>query len=116
MGALPILLAADLARADDWVAAIRRSHSLSLLASLDLPASGAEGLDATLAAHPEAAAAVWASGPREATRIAERLVAHAGPTLLYPPPARPPEGGHVQIAHGWLTLAGVGALERLFAG
>lgn len=112
---LPLLLAADLERAEGWLAAIRRSHRVELLASLDLPASGVEGLDAALSAHPRAAAAVWAAGPREATRVAERLAAHEGPTLLHPAPSRIPDGPRVQIAHGWLTLSGVGALERLFA-
>lgn len=116
MALLPLVLAADLERAEGWLAAIRRSHRIALLASLDLPASGVEGLDAALDATPEAAAAVWAAGEREATVVAERLARHPGPSLLHPPPARPPAGERVQLAHGWLSLSGVGALERLFAG
>jgi len=109
-----LLLAADLERAQDWTRAIRRSHSIELLASLDLPTNGAEGLEEALAARPDASVAVWAAGPREATRVAERLVEHRGPSLLHPPPMHPPLGTGVQVTHGWLTLAGVGALERLF--
>ncbi len=94
---------------------VRRSHKLELLAAIDLAASGTEGLDEALSARPDAAVAVWASGPLEATRLAERLVEHRGPTLLHPAPARPHLGSGVQVTHGWLTLSGVPALERLFA-
>src|SRR5690606_27486266 len=88
---------------------------LSLMAAIDLSAGGIEGLEEALEARPDAAVAVWASGPIEATRLAERLVERPGPALLHPPPARPPLGAGVQIAHGWLTLSGVQAIERLFA-
>ncbi len=110
----PLLLAADLDQARDWTSVIRRSHTIELLASLDLPTNGVEGLEEALDARPTAAVAVWAAGEREATRVAERLVAHGGPCLLHPPPIHPPLGTGVQVAHGWLTLSGVGALERLF--
>ena len=115
VGVPPIFLAADLQLAESWTAAIRRSRTMQLLATIDLPASGVEGIEESIDARPDAPVAVWAAGPREASRIAERLVEHPGPSILHPPPARPPLGRGVQLAHGWLTLSGIGALERLFA-
>lgn len=94
---------------------IRRSRGLSLLAAIDLSAGGIEGLEEALDARPDAAVAVWAAGPIEATRLAERLVEHGGPSVLHPAPARAPMGTGVQITHGWLTLTGIAAIERLFA-
>ncbi|MBX3273984.1 MAG: hypothetical protein KF729_27210 [Sandaracinaceae bacterium] len=115
MTTLSLLFAASVPAAEDWLRVIRRSHRMSLIASIDLAASGTDGLDAALAAHPRAAVAVFCAGPREASRIAERLARHEGPSVLYPTPARPCDGPRVQIAQGWLTLSGVGALERLLA-
>lgn len=109
----PLLFAAHGDRAERWAEVIRRSHQLELLAAIDLSAGGVEGLEAAIAARPDAAVAVWASGPLEATRIAERLVGHPGPSLLHPPPARPLPGHGVQLTHGWLTLSGIAAVERL---
>lgn len=94
---------------------MRRSRGLSLLAAIDLSAGGLEGLDEALRARPDAAVAVWASGPLEATRMAERLVEHDGPALLHPPPALACLGSGVQLTHGWVSLSGIPALERLFA-
>lgn len=110
----PVLIAASGDDGHAWAAVLRRAPQAQLLAVLDLAASGVEGIDEALTAHPEAAVAVWARGPREATRIAERLVAHPGPTLLHPAPSRPPSGTGIQLTHAWLSLAGIGALERLF--
>lgn len=96
---------------------IRRSHGLELRAAIDLAAGGLEGLAAALTAWPDAAVAVWAAGPIEATRLAERLLAHSRASVLHPPPAHAPEDGrNVRIAHGWTTLAGVSAIDRLFSG
>lgn len=111
----PLLFAADLERAQSWTAVIRRSRNIRLLASIDLPASGVDGLEEAVEARPDCSVAVWAAGPREAASIAERLTEHSGPCLLHPPPARVPLGSGVQLAHGWLTLSGLGALDRLFA-
>ncbi len=110
----PLLFAAHLDRAEPWAEVIRRSRQIELLASIDLAASGVEGIEEALDGWPDAAVAVWAEGPREATRIAERLLEHPGPTLLHPAPRRPPLGDGIELTHGWLTLSGVGALERLF--
>ncbi len=111
----PLLFAAHGERARSWADVVRRSHGLPLLAAIDLSAGGIEGLEAALEARPDAAVAVWAKGPLEATRLAERLVEHRAPSLLHPAPARPPLGTGVQITHGWVTLAGISAIERLFA-
>jgi hypothetical protein len=110
----PLLFLAHGDRAESWAEVIRRSRQIELLAMIDLSAGGVEGVEDALVARPEAAVAVWASGPREATRLAERLVEHPGPAILHPAPARPPVGHGVQLSHGWLTLSGIGALERLF--
>ncbi|HHH31393.1 MAG TPA: hypothetical protein ENK57_24015, partial [Polyangiaceae bacterium] len=112
----PLLLAGDLDVARVFADVVQRSHTIELLAAVDLAAGGVEGLYEALAARPDSAAVVWARGEREAAHIAEQLARHPGPSLLYPPPRHTPAGGaHVQIAHGWLTLAGLGAVERLFA-
>lgn len=115
MGIPPLILAADLQLAESWAAVIRRSRTIQLLASIDLPASGVEGIEECIEARPDASVAVWAVGPRESSRIAERLVEHPGPSVLHPPPTRPPPGKGVQLAHGWLSLSGIGALDQLFA-
>ncbi len=94
---------------------VRRSRDLALFAAIDLSAGGVEGLQEALEAKPDAAVAVWAKGPLEAARLAERLLEHAGPAILHPAPARAPLGDGVQVTHGWLTLSGISALERLFA-
>ncbi|HEY8432333.1 MAG TPA: hypothetical protein VIL20_28365, partial [Sandaracinaceae bacterium] len=111
----PLLFAAHGDRARSWADAIRRSRGLRLLAAIDLSAGGIEGFEEALRARPDAAVAVWATGPLEAARLAERLVEHDGPSVLHPPPARAPIGTGVQVAHGWLTLSGIAAIERLFA-
>lgn len=111
----PLLFAAHGDRGQRWADVIRRSRGLSLKAAIDLSAGGVEGLEEALAAWPDAAVAVWAAGPLEATRLAERLVEHEGPSVLHPAPARPPIGTGIQITHGWLTLSGIAAIERLFA-
>lgn len=111
----PLLFAAHGDRARSWADAIRRARGVELLAAIDLAAGGIEGLEAALRARPDAAAVVWSRGPLEASALAERLVEHAGPALLHPAPARPPLGTGVQVTHGWLSLSGVGAIERLFA-
>ncbi|GAB5549704.1 MAG: hypothetical protein SangKO_094640 [Sandaracinaceae bacterium] len=111
----PLLLAAHGDGARRWAEVAKRSRQVELLAAIDLAAGGVEGIEEVLAARPDAAIAVWAAGPREAARVAEHLKAHPGPALLHPPPARPPPGDHLQLVHGWLTLSGVGALERLFS-
>jgi hypothetical protein len=111
----PLLFAAHGDRGQAWADALRRDKAIELLAAVDLSAGGVEGLEEALDARPGAAVAVWASGPREATRLAERLVEHRGPALLHPAPARPPPGAGLQLTHGWLSLSGLGALERLFA-
>ncbi len=111
----PLLFAAHGGRARSWADAVRRSRELTLLAAIDLSAGGIEGLEEALDARPDAAVAVWAAGPLEATRLAERLVEHGGPSVLHPAPARPPMGKGVQITHGWLTLSGIAPIEQLFA-
>jgi len=111
----PLLLAAHGDGARRWAEVAKRSRQVALLAAIDLAAGGVEGIEEVLSARPDAAIAVWAAGPREATRVAEQLGRHPGPALLHPPPARPPPGAHLQVVHGWLTLTGVGALERLFS-
>lgn len=111
----PLVFAAHPDLADSWAEVIRRSRQIELRASLDLTASGVEGIEQALEGWPDDAVAVWAKGPREATRVAERLLEHPGPTLLHPAPSRPPLGSGIQLTHGWLTLSGVGALERLFS-
>lgn len=115
MTAPPILFAAHGDRARSWADAVRRSRDLELLAAIDLSAGGIEGLDSALRARPDAAAMMWSAGPLESTSLAERLAEHEGPTLLHPAPARPPLGAGVQVTHGWLSLSGVAAIERLFA-
>jgi hypothetical protein len=111
----PLLFAAHGDRARSWADVVRRARGVSLLAAIDLSAGGVEGLDEALSARPDAAVAVWSAGPLEATRMAERLVEHRGPSLLHPAPARPHLGSGVQVTHGWLSLSGIPALERLFA-
>jgi hypothetical protein len=110
----PLLFAAHGDQARSWSDVVRRSHAIELRAAIDLAAGGVEGLDRALAAWPDAAVAVWAAGPLEASRIAERLVARAAPSVLHPAPASAPSGSGVQVSHGWLTLAGVSAIEPLF--
>lgn len=118
MSVPPLLFAAHGDRARSWADVIRRSHGLELRAAIDLAAGGRQGLVDALAAWPDAAVAVWAAGPIEATRLAERLIAHAKPSVLHPPPAHAPSEARsvVQIAHGWVTLSGISAIERLFQG
>ena len=111
----PLLFAAHGDRARSWADVVRRSRDLALFAAIDLSAGGVEGLQEALEAKPDAAVAVWAKGPLEAARLAERLLEHAGPAILHPAPARAPLGNGVQVTHGWLTLSGISALERLFA-
>ncbi len=111
----PLLFAAHGDRARSWADVVRRSRELTLFAAIDLAAGGIEGLQEALDARPDAAVAVWTKGPLEATRFAERLTEHAGPSVLHPAPQHPPLGGGVQITHGWLTLSGIAAIERLFA-
>lgn len=114
MTVLPLLFAAHGGRARSWADVVRRSRGLELLAAIDLCAGGVEGLDAALAARPDAAVLVWARGPLEASALAERLAEHRGPSVLHPAPSRPPPGRGVQVTHGWLSLSGVSALARLF--
>ena len=114
MAIAPLLFLAHGDLAESWAEVLRRSRQIELLAMIDLSAGGVEGAEDVLVARPDATVAVWASGPREATRLAERLIEHPGPAILHPAPARPPLGHGVQLSHGWLTLSGVGALERLF--
>jgi hypothetical protein len=89
----------------------------------DLDSSGEKrfaALERALASRSEGAVAAWAEGPFEAARWAERLVEHGGPSLIHPLPAwysspSVSHGAGPQVAHGWVTLAGVRAMERLFA-
>src|SRR5690606_24327520 len=67
---LPLLFAAHGGRARSWADVVRRSRGLELLAAIDLCAGGVEGLDAALAARPDAAVLVWARGPLEASALA----------------------------------------------
>lgn len=116
MTAQPLLFAAHGDRARRWADVVRRTRGLDLLAAIDLSAGGIEGFDLALRARPDAAVAVWSAGAIEATLIAERLVEHDGPSLLHPAPARPPLGTGVQVTHGWLSLSGTSAIERLLGG
>jgi hypothetical protein len=112
----PLLFAAHGDRARCWADVIRRSHALELRAAIDLAAGGRQGLDEALTAWPDAAVAVWAAGPIEATRLAERLATHVRPSVLHPPPAHAmADARGVQVVHGWISLSGIPAIERLFA-
>lgn len=113
-----MIFAAHLDRAERWSEVIRRSRQIELLASIDLAASDIDGIQQALEGWPDAAVAVWARGPREASRAAALLRAHDGPSIVHPPPlaAAADATDAVRIAHGWLGLSGVGAIERLFTG
>lgn len=113
MTVTPLLLAAHGETARVWNDAIHRSRAFELRAAIDLSAGEAE-LDAALAHHPGAAVFALARGPLDASRLCTRLLAHDGPSLVHPPPFRPPSGRGLQLSYGWLSLAGADALVRHF--
>lgn len=114
-----MILAAHGDGAERWASAARRSPRLAIAARVDLAAQGVEGLSPALASAPDAAVAAWCKGPREASEVATLLSERAAPSLIHPLPHATGVGGdhrgHVQLALGWLTLAGLPAITRLLA-
>ncbi len=114
------------ARAQAWLAALRRSTRLQLVGAVsrrdhtlvpDLPHYTA--LDQAMREHPTAAFAV-ALPPRVATESALRL-ADAGRAAVVEAPLHDSiadarlaaEADSVRVAHGWATLAGVRPMRQL---